>query len=171
MFGWFKRELAPDGPVEIVHDVEIHASYDNIFALIDFGDPRNAKVALGHRLRRIGPDGRRYRLHMTGMPETLFKITVLETAAGAAYAYHCDIVPRIGRLLSTRESYSIVPTEAGSFRVTLTVLAQFIDSMRVRTLKKERELMSRATRSSLAKLQVHAERGIEAARAVEHHFV
>lgn len=171
MFGLFKREMAPEGPVEFKVEIAFGAPAQEIYSLIDWSDARNAKRALGHRVETIDADQGFYCLRLTEMPENEFELAVIEANHGQSYAYICEIVPPVGKLVSTREHYEIAPVDAGSSRVTLTVVAQFVEGMTLKTFKKELGMMARASQGSLAKLKIHAEHGIEAARAVEHVYV
>lgn len=49
MFGLFKRREEPAGPFEFSHSIEIERPAAEVYALIDWGDARNAKRALGTR--------------------------------------------------------------------------------------------------------------------------
>ena len=48
MFGWFKKKPVPSGPITFDFDVLIERPPADVYALVDWGDPLNAKRQLGH---------------------------------------------------------------------------------------------------------------------------
>jgi hypothetical protein len=167
MFGWLKPKLAPDGPVEFYYEVVIEKSAVDVYAHIDWADPRNCKRELGDEVTSVEGARNRFRLIMDGLPEHLFRITVIEENPHASYAFTCEVCPMIGRLVKLQELYRLEPLTEHSCRVTLVAIATFVDAMRTNDFKREVMTMRVACRNALAKLKIHAEAGVEAVRAMD----
>jgi uncharacterized protein YndB with AHSA1/START domain len=125
MFGLLKSKPAPEGPVEFDLAVEVDRPAAEVYPLIDWADPRNAKRELGHRVDGIDGQRDRFRLTMTEMPDHRFDLTVTEVVPGQTYAFTCDIAPRVGRLVSTAERYSFEPIGGERCKLRLTTVATF----------------------------------------------
>ncbi len=69
MFDWFKPKKAPEGPVTFDFETEIEAPASEIYALVDFADPRNAKRQMGHSVKRGEVAPGTFILIMKQMPE------------------------------------------------------------------------------------------------------
>jgi hypothetical protein len=164
MFGMFKKKPVPSGPITFDFDVLIERSPSEVYALVDWGDPRNAKRQLGHFIEGQSP---RFHLRMTSMPDLNFTLDVIEEKAGEVYAYACDIEPRVGRLVTSVERFIFEPVGEGHCLLRLINEATFIDGMNRREFEQEMMMMSVATNDGLMKLKVMAELGLDAARTVE----
>ena len=164
MFGMFKKKPVPSGPITFDFDVLIERPAADVYALVDWGDPRNAKRQLGHSVEGQSP---LFHLRMSSMPDLDFTLEVLEEKAGEVYAYACDIQPRVGRLVTSVERFIFEPAADGHCLVRLINEATFIDGMTRREFEQEIMMMSTATNDGLIKLKVIAEMGLEAAKAVE----
>ena len=163
MFGMFKKP-APSGPMTFDFDVLIERPPAEVYALVDWADPRNAKRQLGHSVEGQSP---RFHLRMTSMPDLDFTLDVIEERPGEVYAYACDIQPRVGRLVTSVERFLFEPVDDGHCRVRLINEATFIDGMTMRQFEQEMMMMSVATNDGLIKLKVMAELGLDAAKSVE----
>ena len=164
MFGMFKKKPVPSGPITFDFDILIERTPADVYALVDWADPRNAKRQLGHSVEGQSPH---IHLRMTLMPDLDFKLEVIEEKANEIYAYACDIQPRVGRLVTNVERFIFEPVNGGHCRVRLINEATFIDNMTRREFEQEMMMMSTATNDGLIKLKVMAEAGLDAARAVE----
>ena len=164
MFGMFKKKPVPSGPITFDFDVLIERPPSEVYALVDWGDPRNAKRQLGHSVEGQSPH---FHLLMTSMPDLDFKLDVIEEKAGEVYAYSCDIQPRVGRLVTSVERFIFEPVDDGHCLLRLINDATFIDGMTMREFEQEMMMMSVATNDGLIKLKVMAELGLDAARSVE----
>jgi hypothetical protein len=93
---------------------------------------------------------------------------VIEETPGEAYAFTCDIQPRVGRLVASTERYTF--EDAGDRKCLLRLVneATFIEGMSHREFEQEMMMMSVATNDAIMKLKVLAELGLEAAKSVEH---
>lgn len=164
MFNWIKRlfrpEMAPEGPVTFDFEEEVEAPADHIYRLVDFADPGNAKLELGHSVERTGPDN--YRFTMWQMPDTPFAITVSEQVPGKSYAYRAQPQAKVGRLQWTQERYSFEMQDSGKCLVTLLVEAQFDEPMTMRDYAQEIARMATGCAIALEKLRLHAEQGAQA---------
>lgn len=167
MFQFLKPKSAPEGPIELRFDVTIERPAEEVYALVDWGGPRNAKRELGNEV--VAVEGRvgQFHLALAGLPGQRFEITVFDAVPHAAYSFECDIVPMIGQLKRTREVYAFEPVAEGVCLVTLAITATFASGLSARKIEHERLAMTAACVSALAKLKIHAEKGVEAVRVVE----
>ena len=165
MFAFLRRRPAPEGPVEFNLAVEVDKPTADVYPLIDWADPRNAKRELGHKVEAL-TDGR-FRLVLTEMPEHRFDIDVLDVVSGEKYGFVTEIVPRVGRLECSEEHYSVEPNGDGRCTLRLTVVATFRRGLSMKQFEEELRIMSIACHRAVAKLKVHAEGGVEAVKALE----
>jgi hypothetical protein len=167
MFGFLRPKLAPDGPVEIRREVEIAAPAEDAYALVDWADPRNGQRALGGEITPLAGVPGRFRCVLAALPGHPFEIAVTEAVPPGAYAFTCEAVPRVGRLVRSHERYTFEPMTRSSCRLTLVMTATLAGPLRMKDHEHEVGTITRACRSALAKLKIHAEEGVEAARAVQ----
>ena len=165
MFGLFKKKPAPEGPVNFVMAIEIAASAQDVYALLDWADPRNAKRQLGHEVTQLAPDT--FRLVMQGMEDIPFEFRVLEAKPHGEYSMICDPMPPVGRRKYTRETYVIESLGENACQVDLIVEAEFIDGISMREYKQEMELGMLSNYNALAKFKLHAEHGVDAVRIAD----
>lgn len=165
MLGFQDRKTEPIGPFEFCHSVEIERQPADIYALIDWADERNAKRALGNRVERIGAG--QYRLHLGLVPGHVFDMTVTEERPGEAYAFDTEITPPVGRLVSCGESYTLSSREEHACTLDLRVRASFAGGLSEEELATQLSMMAFACENALAKLKLHAERGVNAVRQLE----
>ena len=138
-----------------------------VYAHLDWADPRNCKRELGNEVASVEGAHNRFRLIMDGLPDHLFEIMVVDETPHATYAFTSEACPMIGRLVKMKELYSLEPLTRSSCRVTLVATATFVDAMRLKDFKHEVMTMGVACRNALAKLKIHAEAGVEAVRAMD----
>ncbi len=169
MLGFLKRkpDPAPEGPMQFDVAVEIEKPAADVYALLDWADPRNAKRELGHRIEPLDGEPKRFRLIMTEMPEHRFDMTMLSEVPGQAYAFVTDIQPPVGRLESDEEHYSLEPLGEGRCKLKLTTIAVFRSGLNMREFEQELAMMTMACHRALIKLKLHAEQGLEAVKALE----
>ena len=170
MFGLFKSKSVPTGPVEFEFTVEIACPVAEVYALIDWTDPRNAKRQLGNEITQAEGEGR-FEMVLNGLPDHRFEIVVLAAEPDRTYEFASRIVPRIGRLVASTERYTLVPEGPLGCRLTLLTTAEFEDGLRMREFQHELSTMAAAVRSALEKFKIQAEHGLGAARAVEGRLV
>jgi hypothetical protein len=165
MFGVLKRKAEPLGPFEFEHGTEIERPAAEVYALIDWSDPRNAKRALGNKVEQVAPD--RFRMHLDMLPDHRFEMIVTDAQRGHSYEYDIEIVPSIGRLVACHEAYSVEPLGEGSCRLGLVVSAWFEGGLSEQDYAMEVMMMGTSGQNALAKLKIQAEQGVEAVHAVE----
>ena len=166
MFGMFKRkEAEPFGPCEFKHNIEIERPAAEVYALIDWSDPRNAKRALGNKVEQVDAD--RFRLHLDLVPDHRFEMIVTYAVPGRSYAFDNEITPPVGRLVSSSETYTLEPLGEGSCRLDLAISAWFVGGMSSEDMAMEIMMMGTSGQNALAKLKIQAEQGVEAVHAVE----
>ena len=167
MFGLFKKQMAPEGPVQFEAAVEVERPAADVYALIDWADPRNAKRQLGHDIIPLDGDPKRFRLVMSEMPGHRFDMTVLKEVPGQAYTFETDIQPRVGRLESDEERYSLEPLGDDRCKLNLTCVVNFQRGLTMKQFERELAMMSLACQRAVIKLKLHAEEGLEALQALE----
>ena len=163
MFGLFKPKMAPEGPVEIEMDIEIERSAEDVYALVDFGDPRNHKAAVG-TITRTGPQG--FDMVLDMLPDLTFPIVELEAVPHRTYTIESVLPEGLGRLLKTVERCDIEPLGPDRCKVSTNTLATFAP-MKLRDFQGEVAMIAMACNNSLAKLKIHAEEGVETIRDIE----
>ena len=62
MFGLFQRKAEPLGPFEFEHETVIDRPAAEVYPLVDWADPRNAKRALGNKVEQVGSSPARFRM-------------------------------------------------------------------------------------------------------------
>jgi len=164
VFGWFKPKMAPEGPVEIVLDAEIERPAEEVYQLVDFGDPRNFKAAVG-TITRTGANS--FDMELDMLPGLTFPITEVEAVPGRSYAIE-GVLPKAvgGKLHKTVERCEIKPLDDNRCKVTTTTLATF-KPMKAKHFDFEVAMLTAACNNSLTKLKIHAEQGVEAIREIE----
>lgn len=167
MFGTLKRGADPLGPFEFAHNVDIGKPAGEVYPLLDWADPRNAKRALGNKIEHLDASPTRFRLWLDLVPGHCFEIVVTDQMPGRHYAFRSEIVPPMGWLVSSHETYRIEPLDEASCRLHLSTSATFAGGMSDQDFAMETTLMSIAGQNALAKLKVQAEQGPEAVHALE----
>lgn len=167
MFGILKRKVEPMGPFEFGDSVAIARPASEIYALLDWADARNAKRALGNKVEQVGSAPERFRMTLDLVPGHVFEMIVTNAVPGETYAFENEITPPPGRLVSSRETYSIEPIEEGSCVLTLVVSASFTGGLSDEALAMEVMMMTVACENALEKLKIQAEQGVEAVHAIE----
>jgi hypothetical protein len=168
MFGLLKRRVAePVGPFGFDHTIEIERPAAEVYALIDWADPRNAKRALGNKVEQVGSAPDRFRLHLDLVPDHVFEMIVTEAVPGESYAFENDISPPVGRLASSNETYTIEPRGEGACTLSLSVEAYFVGGLSDQDLAMEVMMMAVSCDNALAKLKIQGEQGPDAVHRLE----
>ncbi len=164
MFGLFESKMAPEEPVEIEMDVEIERSAEDVYAMVDFADPRHHKAEVGS-ITRTGDTT--YDLVLDMMPDLTFPITELEAVPGRSYIIESVLPAELGaRLFKTVEGCEIESHGPDRCKVTAKTLAYF-HPMKLKHYEREVTMIAMACNNSINKLKIHAEQGVEAIRAIE----
>lgn len=171
MFGWFKPKPAPEGPVIFDFDIEIERPASQVYALIDWADPRNAKRQLGHQVSEVDGVPGCFTMVMNGLDGHVLEISVTEAEPGRIYAFNSEFRPRVGRLVSAHESYEFEPRGEGSCLLRLVTVVNFDDGLTMKQFKEEVLLMSLASHNALGKFKIHAEEGLEALKEADQKLV
>ncbi len=166
MFGLFKSQMAPEGPIEFENVIEIEASAEDVYRLIDFADRANAHRARGDTVMDLG-GGMRFELCLADLPDVNFCFAVSEAEPAKRYAYEASMQPRVGKLEYSQESYEIEPLGEHSCKVTQTTVAKFVDGLKLKTFASEATMMAAAAGEAQHKLKLQAEQGVEAVREYE----
>jgi hypothetical protein len=167
MFGLFKPKLAPVGPHTFEIEGEIEAGAADVYALIDYVDPRNAMKARGARIEAVEGNGRRFLMKLPQVPDLDFHIDVIEAEAPNHYAYAIVIDPLVGRMAASTESYTVWDLPSGGCRVRLENAVTFQEGLREKDVQEEFAMVTMALLKSMAKLKLQAEQGVEAVLAFE----
>ena len=167
MFSFLKPKPAPEGPVEFIVAVEIDRPAAEVYPLIDWADPRNAKRQLGHSIEPLGGDPARFRLIMTGMEDLRFEMTVIEAEQDRRYAFSTDITPPVGRLVESAEHYSLEPLGDDRCKLTLKTVATFQSGLDMDEFEEELMMMTMSCQRALVKYKLHAEQGVDAVKAFD----
>ncbi len=164
MFGLFESPMAPEEPVEIEMDLEVERSAQDVHAMVDFGDPRNHKMAVG-TVARTGSNT--FDLVLDMLPDLTFPITELSQEPGRSYDIESVLPEELGaRLYKTVERTEIEPLGKNRCKVTCRTAAHF-HPMKMKHYQDEVAMIAAGCYNSLAKLKVHAEQGVEVVRQIE----
>lgn len=171
MFGLFKPKLAPQGPYVFQAETDIAASAEDVFALVDFADPRNAERARGATIEPVADTGDRFIMRVPAMLDFRFKIEVVESEAPNHYAFAIVCDPPVGRMASSTETYTIWDVPGGGCRLRLDNAVTFQDGLRLKHIGEEIGCMTIASHNAVAKLKLQAEQGVSAVHAVEDRII
>ena len=125
MFDLLKRRAEPAVPFEFGYGVRIEKPAAEVYALLDWADPRNAKRALGNKVEQVGTSPDRFRMTLDIVPGHVFEMIVTEAVPGARYAFDNEITPPPGKLVASHERYTIEPAGETACVLTLRVFASF----------------------------------------------
>lgn len=167
MFDLLKRRAEPAVPFEFGYGVRIEKPAAEVYALLDWADPRNAKRALGNKVEQVGTSPDRFRMTLDIVPGHVFEMIVTEAVPGARYAFDKEITPPPGKLVASHERYTIEPAGETACVLTLRVFASFAPRLAEPAIAMEVAMMTTACRNALEKLRVQAEQGVEAVHAIE----
>lgn len=169
MFGLKRRkpELAPDEPIRMEAKIEISRSAEDIYALLDFADPRNQMVARGNIVKPLGSDPNSFRMWYDLAPDLNFLFTVTDAEPARRYAYSAVIVPSLGRRAGSHEDYAIERLAEDRCEVTFVNTVHHQSGLTLDELAEEIGMSSVAAANGLAKLKLLAEEGVEAVEAFE----
>ena len=167
MLGLFKPKPAPKGPVEIGFSLEIERPAHEVYALVDWADPRNAKRATGNEVRAVEGDPTRFDLIMPMLSDLTFEMRVREAIPYSRYAYECVIRPQYGMLTHSLETYDFEPQGDHRCVVAMLCVASFAEGLSEREYAEEAASMSAGVQSSMHKLKLQAEHGAQFAKALE----
>ena len=164
MFGLFKPKMAPEDPVEIEMDAEIERSAEDVYALLNFADPRHQKAEVGI-ISRTGDAT--YEMVLDMLPDLVFTVRELEAVPNRSYSFESPLPAELGaRLMKSVECYRIEPLGPDRCKVTATTFAHF-HPMKLKHYQREIAMVAVACNNSIEKLKIHAEQGVEAIREIE----
>ena len=163
MLDIFKAKMAPEGPVEVETAIEIERPAHEVYAMIDFNDPRNYKAAVGTITKR-GP--KQFDMVLDLLPGMTFPITELEAEKDRLYTIESPLPKNVGRLEKTVERAEIEPLGENRCKVAVKTIATFAP-MKLKYYADEVAMITMACQNSLTKLKVHAEQGVDAIREIE----
>ena len=167
MFGLFKPKLALEGPYPFEIEGEIAARAADVYALLDFADPRNAMRARGATITAVGGAGQRFVMTLPQVPDLDFHIDVIEAEAPNHYTYAITIDPPVGRMAASTESYTVSDIPGGGCRVRLENAVTFQHGLREKDVPEEFGMVTVALYKTVAKLKLQAEQGVEAVLALD----
>lgn len=163
MFGLFRKNCAPDGPVAFNAEMDVGRSAEHVYRLLDWADERNAKRGEGHRVLPGDTPGQ-WRLVMKGAGHCPYHLSVTREVPNRHYAYVCKPERTVGKLVSSHEAFGLEPLAHDRCRVSVEVTAAFTPGLTQARFARESAAMSLACHNSLARLKIHAEQGADAAR-------
>lgn len=169
MFGLFKPKLAPEGPVQFTVEMMIDCPAEEVYRLVDWADPKNAKVELGNTVAPAEGCPGRFRMFMPLMPDLSFEFDVTDAEPGLVYGFDCRVTPQLGRLESSHELYRFEPVDENECKLVLVNTVNFLPGLTVKEMDEEVKRMSLACHNALVKLKVHAELGATTVSAIEAH--
>jgi hypothetical protein len=154
------RKSSEDGADIFTVTAEIAARADDIYALVDWADPRNHKRQLGEDVVALDDDGRRFRLVIDFMRDVQFDNEVLRAEKPTVYQYECLITPPQGNLGRTVEKFDIEPLSEDKCAVTMTINAYFDLGLSADRQAETIRMMTVGAHNGLAKVKSYAEHGV-----------
>ena len=167
MFGLFKPKLAPEGPYPFEIEGDIDASAAEVFALLDFADPRHALKARGATVEPVAGNGRRFLMKLPQVSDLDFHVDVIEAEAPNHYAYAIVVDPLVGRMAASTETWTVWDVPGGGCRVRLENAVTFQQGLREKDVPEEFAMVTMSLYKTVAKLKLQAEQGVEAVLAFE----
>lgn len=167
MLEFLHRWKRTQEPVEIIGEVEIEVPAADVYALIDWADPRNAKRATGCDVRAVPGKAGRFEMAMPSLADFTFEFLVTCDDPHSCYAFGCMIQPQLGHMEHTHETYHFEELGEDRCRVTLSTETRFVAGLSRRQRAAEMATMAASLQSALQKLKLQAERGADFAKAVE----
>ena len=171
MLSFLKPKIRVEQPVEFQDGIKIEKPAQEVYALLDWADPRNAHRARGSEVAPVEDVPGRFRMTMSELPGHLFEMEVTSAIPHASYGFTTVVTPRFGRMVRSHEQYSIEHNGPESCRLALVNQVNFIDRMRAEEFELEWLMVTTACHNALAKLKLQAEQGVEAVRAVADRIV
>lgn len=156
----------PVGPHDFVAEIEIERPAHEIFALLDFADPGNAKRQLGDRVEEVQGQPGRFDLIASELPDVVFALTVTASRSPAEYAFACVSSELFGHMARSHEHYRIEDLGDAGCRVILTNSVEFDRPLDKAEYEFEAMMLTISAFKALSKLKVHAEEGLEAVKAM-----
>lgn len=164
MFNLFR---APENvPIEITAGIDIEATPQTVFSLLDFTSPTNALRARGWVLNEAPGEGAGcFVAHDGADPETQyhFAVDVLDPNREIGFRTTFQSPIPIGALVQSYSHYRLTPRDQGAWTtVDLMETADLVDGLNRRQRKTEEAMLLLAVYKDLARLKVHVEQGCEA---------
>jgi uncharacterized protein YndB with AHSA1/START domain len=166
MFGLFRTRVVPSCPFEFTDEVVIERSAEQVYALLDWADQRNAMRARGHVVTQ--PDGEEdtFVMRLDGLPNHAFGMIVTEAVPHSCYAFTIAATPTLGRIAQSHEHYTLTALDEGRCKVRIVNTAFFVERMPLKHLPEEELKVSAGCHNALAKLKIQAEGDAAAVEAV-----
>jgi len=166
MLPFFRRKVVPAGPHEFGAEIEIERPASEVYPLLDFADPRNAKRELGDRVEAIAGAPGRFDLVVDVLPDATFSLTVTAEERDREYAFWCVSAPLFGNVARSHERYVLEDLGKEGCRLILTQTIEFDRELSEDEYGMEAMMLTFAGFSALAKIKLHAEEGVEAVKAM-----
>ena len=159
MFGLGRKPENP--PVVVEADLEIEASIETVFALLDLASPDCALRAQGFDFGEAPEDKTRYAGRLPDMPDTVFHFEVHERVAPSRYvmtSWFESEVP-LGALEQGHSVYNLKPLGEDRCVVELVETATLKPGLSTYERGSEDAMIRLAVVQDLMKLKLHAEGG------------
>lgn len=167
MLPFSNKKSVPAGPHAFHAETEIERSANEVYPLLDFADPRNAKRQLGDTVRPASGKPGSFELEMGILPDAIFRLKVTRELPNREYGFDCASEPLFGRVVRSNEHYSLEDLGEGRCRLSLTNTVHFDGRLHEQEFAMEAMMLDFSGRSALAKFKLHAEQGAEAVKEYE----
>lgn len=167
MLPFLRKRSIPTGPHEFGAEIEIERPASEVYPLLDFADPSNAKRELGDKVHAIAGAAGRFELTVSALPDAVFALAVTAEQVGREYAFSCVSTPTFGNVARSYERYVMEDLGDGCCKLILTNTVEFGGKLTEDEYQLEAMMLTFSCFSALAKLKIHAEQGAEAVKKLE----
>lgn len=157
------------GPHVFESEVRIARPVAEVYPLLDFADPRNAKRQLGEKVDAVPGQPETFTMVLSDLPDAVFTMEVTHAEPGREYAYTCVSSVKFGRAIHFHEHFVLEALRGNKCRLKLVMTVTFDAPLDEEAFAMESMMLSFAASSGLGKIKLHAEDGVDAVRAVMAH--
>ena len=161
--------LIEAGPHVFESEVRIARPVAEVYPLLDFADPRNAKRQLGEKVEAVAGQPETFTMVLSDLPDAVFTMQVTHAEPGREYAYTCVSSVKFGRAIHFHEHFVLEPMRGNKCRLKLRLAVTFEAPLDEDAFAVEAMMLSFSGSSALGKIKLHAEDGVEAVLAVMAH--
>ena len=165
MFSFFRKERIPAGPHTFGAETEIARPVDELFALLDIGQPSYWKRQMGDRVDEVTPG--KFEMIVAIVPDAKFFLEVTEYEPGKVIAFDAYSVPLMGRLQRANERYEVTEFEPGMTRLELSMTVHFQSELKMKAFQDEQVMLAVSCFNAVEKIRLFAEQGKDAVHVAD----
>lgn len=171
MFGFFRPKISSLCPYVFTDEIVIENAAEQVYALLDWADQRNAMRARGHLINQIEGEAETFLMSLDELRNHVFVMTVTEAVPHSSYAFSIFATPTLGRIAHSHEHYTLTEFDAHRCKINIRNTVIFVDRMPLKHLPEEELKISAGCHNALAKLKIQVEGGATAVEAVSRKLI